>query len=126
MDESQLQTQLQTALAALETRNREFDALLEATKKLQDSSDQLADLERRRRKENKALEQRVAELEAANQQLTNMLWGRRSERRVFDPNQQQLFSDLAEVERTFRRTRNQFGGIFERWWFTSNLESAPT
>ena len=98
MDESQLQAQLQTALDALETRNREFDALLEAAKKLQDTSDQLADLEKQRRKENKELEQRIAELEAANQQLTNMLWGRRSERRVFDPNQQQLFTDLAEAE----------------------------
>ncbi len=105
MDESQLQAQLQTTLdaleasnRALETRNREFDALLEATKKLQDSSDRLADLEKQRRKENKELEQRLAELEAANQQLTNMLWGRRSERRVVDPNQQDLFPDLAEAD----------------------------
>ena len=89
MDESQQHDQLQAALA---TRNREFDALLDATKTLQDNFDRLADLEKQRREENRKLDERIAELEVANRQLTNMLWGRRSERRI-DPNQQRLFPD---------------------------------
>ncbi len=36
------------------------------------------------------LQQRVEELEAINQRLVDMLWGRRSERRMDDPNQQNL------------------------------------
>ncbi|MDA1056113.1 MAG: IS66 family transposase [Planctomycetota bacterium] len=94
MDESQQHDQLQAALA---TRNREFDALLDATKTLQDNFDRLADLEKQRREENRKLDERIAELEVANRQLTNMLWGRRSERRI-DPNQQRLFPDGAEPE----------------------------
>lgn len=97
MDDSQQHDQLRSALEELDNRNREFDALLEATKKLQDTCERLADLDQQRRKENKHLEQRIAELEVANRQLTNMLWGRRSERRV-DPNQQRLFPDSAEPE----------------------------
>jgi chromosome segregation ATPase len=33
------------------------------------------------------LQRRVTELEATNKRLVDMLWGRRSERRVADPNQ---------------------------------------
>ena len=83
----------------IEKRNRDFDSLLDATKKLQDDRDRYAELARHLRKQLKAQEQRIAELEAANKQLTNMLWGRRSERRV-DPNQQHLFPDMNDPEET--------------------------
>ena len=95
MDESQRLDELRKALAAIEKRNREFDALLDATKTLQDDRDRHADLTKQLRKQAKEYEQRIAELEATNRQLNNMLWGRRSERRP-DPNQQLLFPNLVE------------------------------
>ena len=57
------------------------EALLEATKTLQDHFERLADLAKQRRQEIRKLKQRIVGLEVANRQLTNMLWGRRSDRR---------------------------------------------
>lgn len=83
---AQLQTQLQEVLQLKEELSREnakreleHQALLQATQTLMDDRDRLT--------------KRVEELEAINKELTNMVWGRRSERREFDPHQIRLFSD---------------------------------
>lgn len=55
---------------------RDYEALVDATRTITEERD--------------ALRQRVAELEAANNRLTDMLWGRRSERRSESPNQRHL------------------------------------
>jgi transposase len=55
---------------------RDYEALVDATRIVTEERD--------------ALCQRVAELEAANNRLTDMLWGRRSERRSESPDQRQL------------------------------------
>jgi transposase len=55
---------------------RDYEALVDATRIITD--------------ERNTLRQRVAELEAANNRLTDMLWGRRSERRSESPDQQHL------------------------------------
>ena len=59
-----------------EKRTHDHEALLISTQTLIEDRDRL--------------QQRVDELEAVNQRLVDMLWGRRSERRVNDPNQQTL------------------------------------
>jgi len=73
----QMNQQLQAETAALrqplETLRHDHEALVASTRTL------LADREQ--------LQQRVAELEAINQRLVDMLWGRRSERREFSPDQ---------------------------------------
>ena len=62
---------------------RDHEALVDATRIITD--------------ERNSLRQRVAELEAANNRLTDMLWGRRSERRNESPDQQRLnFGDDPE------------------------------
>ncbi len=55
---------------------RDYEALVDATRIITD--------------ERNTFRQRVAELEAANNRLTDMLWGRRSERRSDSPDQRQL------------------------------------
>jgi transposase len=55
---------------------RDYETLVDATRIITD--------------ERNSLRQRVAELEAANNRLTDMLWGRRSERRSESPDQRQL------------------------------------
>ena len=60
----------------LATLRRDYEALVDATRTVTD--------------ERNALRQRVAELEAANNRLTDMLWGRRSERRSESADQQHL------------------------------------
>ena len=64
----------------------DFATLLNAAQAVREDRDRLVQSER-------AMRQRIEQLEAVNKQLTNMLWGRRSERREFDPNQSRLFSD---------------------------------
>jgi transposase len=64
----------------------EIEALVDAAQTIREDRDRLAENQREQR-------QRIEELEAINKQLTNMLWGRRSERRSFDPNQTRLFPD---------------------------------
>ena len=64
----------------------EIEALVDAAQTIREDRDRLAENQRQQR-------QRIEELEAINKQLTNMLWGRRSERRSFDPNQTRLFPD---------------------------------
>jgi transposase len=66
-------TSLRAEFAAF---RRDYEALVDATRVLTDDRD--------------ALRRRVAELEAANNRLTDMLWGRRSERRSDSPDQQRL------------------------------------
>jgi len=62
---------------------RDYEALVDATRIITEERD--------------SLRQRVAELEAANNRLTDMLWGRRSERRSDSPDQRQLdFGDGPE------------------------------
>jgi transposase len=62
---------------------RDYEALVDATRIIT--------------AERNTLRQRVAELEAANNRLTDMLWGRRSERRSESPDQQHLdFGDGPE------------------------------
>jgi transposase len=65
--------------------------LVDAAKTLQEDRGRLT-------KEQRELRQRIEELEAVNKQLTNMLWGRRSERRPLDPDQQQLFLTAEEED----------------------------
>jgi len=67
------QDQVLQEFAAL---RRDYDSLVDATRIITD--------------ERNTLRQRVAELEAANNRLTDMLWGRRSERRSESPDQRQL------------------------------------
>ena len=68
-----------------EKRNHDHEALLISTQTLIENRDKL--------------EQRVEELEAINARLVDMLWGRRSERRIDDPNQQVLdFGDAPDEE----------------------------
>jgi len=73
----QMNQQLQAANAALrqplETLRHDHESLVASTQTL------MADREQ--------LQRRVAELEAINQRLVDMLWGRRSERREFSPDQ---------------------------------------
>ena len=65
------------------TFRRDYEALVDATRIMTD--------------ERNTLRQRTAELEAANNRLTDMLWGRRSERRSESPDQRQLdFGDEPE------------------------------
>jgi transposase len=68
-----------------EKRNHDYEALLISTQTLIESRDKL--------------QQRVEELEAINARLIDMLWGRRSERRIDDPNQQQFdFGETPDEE----------------------------
>ena len=80
----QMNQQLQAENAAfrqpLETLRHDHEALVASTQTL------MADREQ--------LQRRVAELEAINQRLVDMLWGRRSERREFSPDQ--LLLDFPE------------------------------
>ncbi|MFO0914363.1 MAG: IS66 family transposase [Pirellulales bacterium] len=57
---------------------------------LQANQSSLEDTTSKVMSERDQLKDRVAELEAVNKKLVNMLWGRRSERRVPDPNQSLL------------------------------------
>jgi transposase len=60
----------------IDKRNHDHEALLVSTQTLIEDRNKL--------------QERVEELEAINQRLVDMLWGRRSERRVDDPDQQSL------------------------------------
>ena len=91
MDDATLFAQLQEVLKLNEELSRasakhegEHQTLLHATQTVVEDRDRLA--------------KRIEELEAINKRLTDMLWGRRSERREFDPNQGQLFSDEPSSE----------------------------
>ena len=68
-----------------EKRNHDHEALLISTQTLIENRDKL--------------QQRVEELEVINARLVDMLWGRRTERRIDDPNQQLLdFGDTLDEE----------------------------
>ena len=69
----QLQAENAASRQPLETLRHDHEALVASTQTL------MADREQ--------LQRRVAELEAINQRLVDMLWGRRSERREFSPDQ---------------------------------------
>lgn len=93
MEDTTLRAQLETVIKLNEELSRanakqasDIEALLNAAQTVREDRDRLAENERQQRK-------RIEQLEAVNKQLTNMLWGRRSERREFDPNQSRLFSD---------------------------------
>jgi len=76
--------QLAAAEAERAQAQAELSTLTEAAQVLQDDRE--------------ALRSKIAELQAAVDRLTNMLWGRRSERRVWDPNQTRLFPAEDEPE----------------------------
>lgn len=92
MDDAALLAQLQKKVLKLNEElsrasakhESEHQTLLNATQTVVDDRDRLA--------------KRIEELEAINKRLTDMLWGRRSERREFDPNQGQLFTDEPSSE----------------------------
>jgi transposase len=71
-----LRATLRQVLEEFAAFRREHDALVDATRIVIAERD--------------SLRQRVAELEAANNRLTDMLWGRRSERRNESPDQRHL------------------------------------
>jgi len=98
MDGKTLRAQLRKVIKLNEELSRanakltsDLESLVHATNTLQEDRD-------RRAQEQRDLRRRIEELEAINKQLTNMLWGRRSERRPFDPDQQQLFPHEATTE----------------------------
>ena len=85
MDDATLLAQENAKLKQeLSKRDSDLEALLKATQTLIADRDQLA--------------KRVQELEAITKRLTDMLWGRRSERRVFDANQLELFANQPAEE----------------------------
>ncbi len=70
---------------AVKKQNHDHESLLVSTQTLIDNRDKL--------------KLRVDELEAINKRLVDMLWGRRTERRIHDPNQQELdFGDAPDEE----------------------------
>jgi len=71
-----LRASLDRVLQEFGALRRDYEVLVDATRIITD--------------ERNTLRQRVAELEAANNRLTDMLWGRRSERRSESPDQRQL------------------------------------
>ena len=81
----------------LETQRHDYEALLTSTQTLIEDRDKL--------------QQRVDELEAINRRLVDMLWGRRSERRVPSPDQLSLdFGDApacTEEEQTVIMAQQQ-------------------
>jgi transposase len=79
----ELRLQNESLVQSLEQRQREYDALRSDYESLVASTQTLME-------DRVKLEERVAELEAANQRLVDMLWGRRSERRTFSPDQMPL------------------------------------
>jgi phosphoenolpyruvate-protein kinase (PTS system EI component) len=85
MDDATLLAQENAKLKQeLSKRESDHEALLKATQTLIADRDQLAN--------------RVQELEAITKRLTDMLWGRRSEQRGFDPNQLELFANQPAEE----------------------------
>jgi transposase len=103
MDDTLLQEQLRQSEERNEARSREVASLRVTLNQVLDEfaafrrdHEALVDATRIITAERDALRQRVAELEAANNRLTDMLWGRRSERRNESPDQRQLdFGDEA-------------------------------
>jgi len=73
MDVASLQARIEELTRENAALCADHEALLESTAKV------VADRDR--------LQQRVAELEVCNRRLVDMLWGRRSERRQYDPDQ---------------------------------------
>jgi transposase len=71
-----LRVSLEQVLQGQETLRRDYESLIGAAHAVTGERD--------------ALQKRVAELEAVNRRLVDMLWGRRSERRVESSDQQQL------------------------------------
>jgi transposase len=71
-----LRASLDRVLQEFGALRRDYEVLVDATRIITD--------------ERNTLRQRVAELEVANNRLTDMLWGRRSERRSESPDQRQL------------------------------------
>ena len=97
MDETLLREQLQESQERIEALQRELASLrgsLEQVLQGQATSRRdyatLVDATRGITSERDALRERVAELEAANRRLVDMLWGRRSERRMESADQGHL------------------------------------
>jgi len=96
MDDTLLREQLRQSEQHNEAFGRELAAMRAEFAALRRDYDSLVDATRIITEERDSLRQRVAELEAANNRLTDMLWGRRSERRSDSPDQRQLdFGDGA-------------------------------
>jgi len=77
-EKASLQEELAAIQAQLAQSQAELSALTDAAHVLEE--------------DRKALQEKIAELEAANQRLTDLVWGRRSERREEHPDQPTLFS----------------------------------
>ena len=90
MDVTLLREQLRQSEERNEALGREVASLRAEFAALRRDYESLVDATRMITDERNVLRQRVAELEAANNRLTDMLWGRRSERRSESPNQQHL------------------------------------
>jgi len=90
MDDALLGEQLRQSEQRNEAFGRELAALRAEFAALRRDYAALVDATRIITEERDGLRQRVAELEAANNRLTDMLWGRRSERRSDSPDQRQL------------------------------------
>jgi hypothetical protein len=71
-----LRASLEQVLQGQETIHHDYEALVDAARVVTSQRD--------------ALHERVAELEAVNRRLVDMLWGRRSERRIESADQRQL------------------------------------
>ncbi len=110
MDATQLATQLQQALELNESLQTQHVALAQAVEQLhrvgeisqtlhalQHDYEALVGSTQTLLEDRDRLQQRVVELEAINQRLTDMLWGRRSERRLASPDQ--LLLDFPEETR---------------------------
>jgi len=97
MDDTLLREQLRQSEQRNEAFGRELAAMRAEFAALRRDYDSLVDATRIITEARDSLRQRVAELEAANNRLTDMLWGRRSERRSDSPDQRQLdFGDEPE------------------------------
>jgi transposase len=97
MDDALLREQLRESEKRNEELHRELaslrasqDRLLKEFASFRSDYEALVDATRVITDDRETLRQRVAELEAANNRLTDMLWGRRSERRSESPDQRQL------------------------------------
>jgi len=93
------QTQQASLLADHNALQQEHNALLERERQLRCDYEALLNSTHTLHTDRDRLQQRAAELEAINAKLTNMLFGRRSERRVYD-HQQLLLTGFPELTPT--------------------------
>lgn len=93
------QTQQASLLADHNALQQEHNALLERERQLRCDYEALLNSTHTLHTDRDRLQQRAAELEAINAKLTNMLFGRRTERRVYD-HQQLLLTGFPELTPT--------------------------